>query len=70
MFAAPPLSLMFPALARSRHGLPAALRRRLIGLLAWAAPRRYRPEQHYMRGGRTTGARSQNDTRGGTATRR
>lgn len=31
---------------------------RLLRLLGWPVPQGYRPELHYMRGGRTTGAKS------------
>lgn len=60
MFAA-----LFPAPGISALALPPRTRpaqvaaiRRLAGLLAWAGPGAYRPERHYMRGGRTEGSRN------------
>ena len=49
-----------PPADRRRAGdgtLPEAAKRLFRRLNRWAAPR-YRPERHYMRGGRTAGAKS------------
>ncbi len=59
-----------PSMARTRATLPAALRRGLAGLAAWAGPRGYRPERHYMRGGATAGSRSLDAARARIATQR
>ncbi|MDO9706889.1 hypothetical protein [Paracraurococcus lichenis] len=56
--------------SRARNSLPATLRRSVAGLVAWAGPKGYRPERHYMRGGNTEGSRSLAAARARIATQR
>lgn len=46
-------------LPRNRPLLPIMLRRSLSNLAGLLRTKRYRPERHYMRGGRTEGSRCQ-----------